>query len=197
MYPRRAAQQLRKSGWFCHWEKRRVCILTHGTRILKTWFGKMELLGTDIDDTHHRQQSEKNFKLLIQTPWLSIGNQMKHQKYTETKSLKWECLVNHKITESCNRRGWKRALEFHPLLMQVPYCRLHRKVSRWVWNTSGEGDSTASLISLCQWSITLKVKIFHVSVWNFLCSSPCPFPFVWHCWKDLSPSSWHLSIKYL
>jgi len=32
-------------------------------------------------------------------------------------------------------------------------------------------DSTTSLGNLCQCSVTLTVKIFHVLVWNFLCSS--------------------------
>ena len=32
-----------------------------------------------------------------------------------------------------------------PVLKQVPYSRLHRRVSRWVLNISREGDSTISI----------------------------------------------------
>jgi len=58
-------------------------------------------------------------------------------------------------------------IESNPLLKQVPYSRLHRKVSRGVLNIS-RGDSTTSLGSLFQCSVT--VKFFLVLVWNFPCS---------------------------
>lgn len=56
--------------------------------------------------------------------------------------------------------GWKRPLEILQaslLLMHVPQSRLHRKSLRWVLNTS-RGDSTNSLGSLLQYSVTFKVK---------------------------------------
>ena len=42
----------------------------------------------------------------------------------------------------------------------VTYSRLHRTLSRWVLNISREGDSTTSLGSLFQCSVTLRVKKF-------------------------------------
>ena len=50
-------------------------------------------------------------------------------------------------------------------------------MSRWVWNISREGDSTASLGSLGQGSGTLRGKKFFLGFsWTFLCSSLCPLP---------------------
>ena len=60
-----------------------------------------------------------------------------------------------------------------PLLKQVPYSRLHRKVSRRVLNISIR-DLTASLDSLFQCSVTLTVKeIFLMFRWKLLSSSLC------------------------
>jgi len=50
-----------------------------------------------------------------------------------------------------------------PLPSRVTYSRLHRTASRQVLNISREGDSTTPLGSLCQCSITLKVKKFFLS----------------------------------
>jgi len=50
-------------------------------------------------------------------------------------------------------RGWKGPLNIiqsNTLLKQVPYSRLHRKVSKQVLNNSREGDSTTSLGNLFQ-----------------------------------------------
>ena len=58
-----------------------------------------------------------------------------------------------------------------PLLKQVPHSRSRRKASRWVLNVSRGGDSTISLGSLFQCSVTLTVMNFFVIVWNFVCSS--------------------------
>jgi len=66
-----------------------------------------------------------------------------------------------------------------PLLKQVPYHKLHRQASRWVLNTSINGDPTTSLGNLLQSSITLTIKkFFCLFVWNFLCTSwaVAPFP---------------------
>jgi len=57
--------------------------------------------------------------------------------------------------------------------------RLHRTLSRWVLNISREGDSTSSLGSLGQGSVTLRgKKFFFMFSWNFLCFSLCPLPLV-------------------
>ena len=50
--------------------------------------------------------------------------------------------------------------------------RLHSTASRRGWNISREGDSTASLGSLGQGSVTLRGKKFFLGFsWNFPCSS--------------------------
>ena len=52
-------------------------------------------------------------------------------------------------------------------------------MSRRVLNISREGDSTNSLGSLGQGSVTLRGKKFFLSFsWNFLCFSLCPLPLV-------------------
>ena len=71
-------------------------------------------------------------------------------------------------------------------------------MSRRVWNISREGDSTASLGSLFQGSVTLRGKKFFLMFsWNFLCLSLCPLPLVLSLGtteKSLGPWSvptWH------
>ena len=62
---------------------------------------------------------------------------------------------------------------------RITQSRLQRTLSRQVLNISREGDSTASLGSLGQGSVTLRVKLlFLVFSWNFLCFSLCPLPLV-------------------
>lgn len=62
----------------------------------------------------------------------------------------------------------------HPVqlaIIAVPYNRLHRKASRWVFNISRE-DSTISLGTMCQCSVPLTIQnFFLVFRWNLLCSS--------------------------
>jgi len=59
-----------------------------------------------------------------------------------------------------------------PLPKHFSYSESHCKVSRWVLNTSIEGDSTTSLTSLFQCFITITIKkFFHMFLWNFLYSS--------------------------
>ena len=54
-----------------------------------------------------------------------------------------------------------------PHRSRVTYSRLHRTLSRWVLNISREGDSTTSLGSLVQGSVTLRVKkFFFLFRWN-------------------------------
>lgn len=66
---------------------------------------------------------------------------------------------NYTITEAVGRDFWRSSSPTPPL-KQVPYSILHRKVSRWVLNMSREGNSTISLLSLFQSSVTLMVKMF-------------------------------------
>jgi len=70
-------------------------------------------------------------------------------------------------------------------------------------NISREGDSTTSLGSLCQCSVTLRGKKFFLMFrQNFLCFSLCPLPLVLSLGtteKSLAPSSWNppLSLDHL
>jgi len=87
------------------------------------------------------------------------------------------------FTESQNVRGWKGPLwltQSNPLPKQDHLQQgLHRTVSRRVLNISREGDSTASLASLGQGSVTLRVKKFFLMFsWNLLGFSLCPLPLV-------------------
>ena len=65
----------------------------------------------------------------------------------------------------------------------VTQSRLHRTLSRWVLNISREGDSTASLGSLGQGSVTLRVKkFFFIFRRNFLCfTTACLTANTSHC----------------
>jgi len=80
-----------------------------------------------------------------------------------------------------------------PCRSRVTQSRLHRTAARWVLNISREGDSTASLGSLGQGSVTLTgKKFFLVFSWNFLCFSLCPLLLVLSLGtteKSLAPSS--------
>jgi len=60
------------------------------------------------------------------------------------------------LTESQNGRDWKG----HPCRSRVTYSKLHSTLSRWVLNISREGESTTSLGSLFQCSVTLRGKFF-------------------------------------
>ena len=67
------------------------------------------------------------------------------------------------MSESQHGRGWKGPLwitQSNPCRSRVTQRRLHRTLSRRVWNISREGDSITSLGSLCQGSVTLRGKKF-------------------------------------
>ena len=80
-----------------------------------------------------------------------------------------------------------------PCRSRVTQSRPHRTTSRQVWNISREGDSTASLGSLFQCSVTLRVKKFFLGFsWSFLGFSLCPLPLVLSLGttgKSLAPAS--------
>ena len=68
--------------------------------------------------------------------------------------------MGHLVQTSCQSR--------------VTYSRLHRTLSRRVLNISREEDSTTSLGSLFQGSVTLRVKKFFLMFrWNFLVLARC------------------------
>ena len=78
------------------------------------------------------------------------------------------------ITKSQDCRGWKGPQEIikpNPPAKAVPYNRSDRQVSRQVLNISREADSTTSLGSLFQCSVTLTIKKFFHILQSFLCSS--------------------------
>jgi len=80
-----------------------------------------------------------------------------------------------------------------PCPSRVTQSRGHSTAARGGWNISREGDSTASLGSLGQGSVTLRGKKFFLGFsWSFLCLSLCPLPLVLSLGttgKSLAPSS--------
>ena len=81
---------------------------------------------------------------------------------------------NIQTKNSQNGRGWKGPL-WVICRSRVTQSRLHRTASRRGLNISREGDSTTSLGSLCQGSVTLRVKkSFLMFRRNFLSFSFCP-----------------------
>ncbi|NWX99061.1 HDA10 deacetylase, partial [Nothoprocta ornata] len=77
----------------------------------------------------------------------------------------------------------------------------HRSTSRQVGKTSREGDSTTSLGSPCQGSVTLTAKkFFLIQRWNILCFNLYPLPLVLSLAtteKSLAPSSLYSPLRYL
>jgi len=105
-------------------------------------------------------------------------------RWTPQRGKGFLCLLctslNRRITEWSGLEGtFASHLAQHPCRSRVTYSRLHRTLSRRVLNISREAESTASLGSLFQCSVTLRVKKFFLMFrWNFLCFNLCPLPLV-------------------
>ena len=84
---------------------------------------------------------------------------------------------SHRITECSGLEGTSVSHPVQPSCRsRVTYSRQHRTLSRWILNISGEGDSTTSLGSLCQGSVTLRGKKFFLKKMNVF-------------WKQIVPRS--------
>lgn len=99
--------------------------------------------------------------------------------------------------------GWKGLLEVvlsKPMLKQG-HLEQAAETSVWVTSEDLQGDSTASLGSLCQYSSTRTMKkYFSVFRWNRLCSNLFPLPLLLSLGateKSLALSSVRLPFRYL
>jgi len=101
-------------------------------------------------------------------------------KILGTKALLLTSSPSDRITESQHGRGWQGPLwvtQPNPCPSRVTQSRLHSTAGRRGWNISREGDSTTSLGSLGQGSVTLRGKKFFFGFsWSFLCFRLCPLP---------------------
>ena len=100
----------------------------------------------------------------------------------------------HRITEWSGLEGTSVGHPAQPSCRsRVNHSRLHSTASSRVLSISREGDSTTSLGSLGQGSVTLRgKKFFLVFSWSFLCFSLCPLPLVLSLGtteQSLAPSS--------
>jgi len=110
-----------------------------------------------INSSNWREERKKDWQISGQKSNLFYSS----HRITECSGLEGTS-VGHPVQPSCRGR--------------VTYSRLNRTLSRWGLNISREGDSTASLGSLFQGSVTLRVKkLFLVFRRNFLCFRKFPF----------------------
>ena len=105
----------------------------------------------------------------------------------------WESLVSQNPSMAGAGRALCGSPSPAPCPSRVTQSRGHSTAARRGWNISRDGDSTASLGSLGQGSVTLRgKKFFLIFSWSFLCSSLCPLPLVLSLGttgKSLAPSS--------
>jgi len=137
-----------------------------------------------------KKEDPGNYRLVSLT---SIPGKMMEQHNLEV-IIKQVEEKNHRITECSGLEGTSVGHLVQPSCRsRTTYSRLHRTLSRWVLNISREGESTTSLGSLFQCSVTLRGKKFFLMFrQNFLCFSLCPLPLVLSLGtteKSLAPSS--------
>ena len=101
----------------------------------------------------------------------SLGSPWRAEQLLNGSLRKILLQIQHRITECLGLEGTSVGHPVQPpCRSRVTQSRLHRTLSRRGWNISREGDSTTSLGSLCQGSITLRGKKFFLMFsWNFLC----------------------------
>jgi len=140
-------------------------------------------------------QASLSLHLLLRSPWCLQGC-FSHSSLLQLLHTLF-CPFSSRLSE--NHRTFRVGRDLcgspSPTLCRsrVTQSRLHSTTARRVWNISREGDCTASLDSLGQVSITLRLKKFFLMFsWNFLCFSLCPLPLVLSLGttgKSLAPSS--------
>ena len=116
-----------------------------------------------------------------------------------------DLLLRHRNTESQSGEGWRvlwgSSGPNPPLPQQGHPEQAEQDPVQEGLNISREGDSTTSLGSLLQGSVTLRVKKFFLMFRrNFLCFSLCPLPLVLSLGttgKNLAPSFWNPPCRYL
>ena len=129
--------------------------------------------------------------------WIHFRKASAHTNHLFVFSLISIWLYEYHRFIGVGRDLWRLSIPT-PLLTQT---KLHRKASRQILNISGGDYCTASLGSLLQCSVILKLNIFFLMfTWNILCSSLCPLTLVQALGineQSLALSSLHLSLRYL
>ena len=144
--------------------------------------------------TRWRTRPPRNLPSLLPAALSVQGLPAVHLSHDKSRNLFGA--INHRITESQNGRGWKGPLWSSsppPLPKQGLLQQAAQDLVQWVFNISREGDSTTSLGSLFQCSVTLRGKKFLLMLRrNFLCFRLYPLPLVLSLGtteKSLAPSS--------
>ena len=129
--------------------------------------------------------------------WIHFRKASAHTNHLFVFSLISIWLYEYHRFIGVGRDLWRLSIPT-PLLTQT---KLHRKASRQILNISGGDYCTASLGSLLQCSVILKLKIFFLMfTWNILCSSLCPLLLILSLRtveKSLAPSTLYQLFRYL